>query len=217
MSKTETREEVVARRGYSPDIRGDLFGLEISNYAITAEYLAKRLKGKGETALELCCGLGVTLKELANVFDIVTGIELDKQRIAACEANTANLTNVKLIQGDVSDTILLKQQRADVVIYDVPYWDTKYLAERGLLGKNPDIRLLLNTIAQNISRNIVVFAQPGTSISWLSEIKGTLGKTEKQKVYINDFYDRDIIYFGNLVQAEGETEIHLAGGKTTPT
>lgn len=208
MAITDTREQIIAKRGYRSDIHGAQYILYLSNYPIAATYLATRLKG--DVLLELCCGLGVTLEALAPNFNKLIGIDIDQQVIDDCEQNLQQagvIEKANLINGNISDKNLLKSLKADVVIYDIPYWFPKKLSDgTEALDKNPNLIEIVGNIREFITQNIVLFAPPYMEYDYfLSQI----GECEYEQIYINGKYDRNYIYFGNVVRTLGKTQINL--------
>lgn len=210
MGINDTKEAIIAKRGYRASIEGDQYSLYLSNYPIAAEYLAGRLEGKGEKLLELCCGIGITLEAVAGKFKQLTGIEIDPEVLKSCRQNieTAGIADkVELILGNVEDEKLLKDIEADVVIYDIPYWVSKELPDgTNVLEKNPALDEMLEKIRKNVTRNIVVFAPPHFEYK---NVRDKFGVCEFQKIFINGRYDRNYIFFGDLVENQGVTEKRL--------
>ncbi len=207
MPITDSRESIIQKRGYLSTIAGDQYSLYLSNYPVAAKYLVQKIKNKGTSVAELCCGIGITLTFLSQTFEKVTGVELDSQVPADCKHNLAGTDNVTLIQGDVTNETILKGIHADIVIYDVPYWVSKNLPDgSNVLDHNPDLAILTRKIRESITKNIIIFAPPFITYEEASKL---LGLCELQKVFINDRYDRNYIYLGNLIETEGVTEIRL--------
>jgi len=194
----ESRESIIQRRKYQEDIKGDVRSLYVSNYPVTAKYLAKRIANKELTVVELCCGIGATLEQVGKVCKKAIGVDANKDVLADCEANMKNAgVNAELIQGDVNNIELLKSISADIVIYDIPDW----------YGEgNPDLKEIIEKIRKYISGNILVAVKPNYIYA---QIKEQLGECEFEKVFINGKHDRNHVYLGNLIQKEGETEVHL--------
>ncbi len=210
MAINDTREAIIAKRGYRKDIKGDQYSLYLSNYPISAKYLARRLENKGKILAELCSGVGVTLEAVSDKFEKLIGVELNMEILEYCRQNlkSAGLMNkVDLIQGNITNEDLLKNIKADVVVYDIPYWVSKELPDgTNVLDKNPDLSELLKNVRKYITNNIVVFAPHYFEYS---KIKNMVGECEFQKIYINGKYDRNYIFFGNLIRNQGITEQRL--------
>lgn len=210
MAISDTREAIIGKRGYRKDIKGDQYSLYLSNYPISAKYLARRLENKGEILVELCSGVGVTLEALSSKFEKLIGVELNVEILEYCRQNMKSaglMSRVDLIQGDITDEDLLKNIKADVAIYDIPYWVSKKLPDgTNVLDKNPDLSELLKNVRKYITNNIVVFAPHYLDYS---NTKNRVGECEFQKIYINGKYDRNYIFFGNLIEDQGITEQRL--------
>jgi len=211
MAINDTREAIIGKRGYRKNIKGDQYSLYLSNYPISAKYLARRLENKGKILAELCSGVGVTLEAVSSKFEKLIGVELSAEILEYCRQNleSAGLINkVDLIRGDVADEDLLKNIKADVVIYDIPYWVSKELPGRtNVLDKNPDLNELIDNVRKYITDNIVVFAPRYLEYS---NIKNSAVECEFQKIYINGKHDRNYIFFGNLIENQGITEQKLS-------
>ena len=211
MAINDTREVIIAKRGYRKDIKGDQYSLYLSNYPISTRYLAGRLENKGKILVELCSGVGVTIEALSNKFEKLICVELDPEILEYCRQNMKSaglMGKVDLIQGDITDEDLLKNIKADVVIYDIPYWVSKELPGRtNVLDKNPDLNELIDNVRKYITDNIVVFAPRYLEYS---NIKNSAVECEFQKIYINGKHDRNYIFFGNLIENQGITEQKLS-------
>lgn len=210
MGINDSKEAIIAKRGYRTNIKGDQYSLYLSNYSVAAEYLAERLENKGKTLVELCCGVGVTMEAVASKFERIIGIEIDPEVLDFCRQNlqAAGITGkIELVQGDITDENILKMIKADVAIYDIPYWVSKELPDgTNVLDKNPELDVMVKKIRNNITKSIVVF---GPTYLTYDSVREKLGECEFQKIFINGRYDRNYIYFGNLVQRQGVTEKRL--------
>jgi len=207
------RSTLIAKRGYQRNISGDAFSLYLSNSPIAAQWLAERIGDKEKVLLELCCGIGATLERVAPAFKYAIGVDIDAEILGACQKNLGRadlLERVDLIQGDVRDIDFLQNQKADTVIYDIPYWyPEKYsqYSSRKKEVKNPDLQKLVGTIRDFISHDIVIFAPPEMGYDFF---KNAIGEHECVKVFINGKHDRNYIFLGELIQAAGETKIELS-------
>lgn len=202
--------EIIEKRGYRKNIKGDKFSLYISNYPVNANYLKSRLGNPDFILAELCCSIGITLEYLVPAFKKVIGVDIDKKVLEKCKNNLQEIGlfhKVELIQGDISNNNVLKQIKADIVIYDIPFWYPYKQKNQGdLLAKNPPLKELIRKIQENITSNIVIFAPP----EWKYEyFKKELGVIEFEHVYINNKHNRNQVYLGNLINEEGETQIKL--------
>lgn len=209
------RAEIIRRRGYPPDIAGDELALSMSSYPQTAAYLAVRLKGHGEIVCELCCGIGVSMIELAKVFKHVVGVDNNSSILADCRSNlrAAGISNYTLIEADVSQPYVLDELQADIVLYAIPYWDT-YDDTKRLLSKNPDMVRLINSIRRHTSNNIVIYAPPDMTYTMAF---GLLGPCEFNMIYIDGKLDRNIIFLGDLMRQSARSVTHLSAKPTFPS
>jgi predicted RNA methylase len=194
------RTDIIKTRGYDSQISGNELSLKIASYPATARYLAKRLNGAGTTVCELCCGVGVSLIELSKSFDKVIGVDSDPQIIQGCGKNLklANVTNFELLCGDVSDPELLSKIKADVVLYDIPYWST-HDGQVDPERQNPDLQKLVADIRVLITDNIVIYAP--THMTYEEAIK--LGPCEYVEVHTNGKHDRNFIFLGSVAEHVG--------------
>lgn len=210
MKTTETRDSIIQRRGYRQDIAGDKFSLYISSYPVAIEYLNQRIEDSSKTLAELCCGVGVTLEHIAGAFQHVIGVDIDEQVLADCKINLQSAGLVQkstLVCGDINDEEILKQIKANLVIYDIPFWHPHEYENRGdLISKNPSLNSTVEKIRKFITKDIVIFCSPNFDYDMICE---QLGPCEFQKVIINGKHDRNYIYLGDLKQEEGITELKL--------
>lgn len=207
---SHTKQDIIDRRGYRQNIKGDRFSLYISNYPSNATYLASRLGNPNLVLAELCCSIGITLEYLAPVFRQVIGVDIDQNILETCESNlkeAGQLHKTQLIQGDVFDDELLKQITADIVIYDIPYWYPHKQENKGdLIAKNPPLKELIRKIERYICSDIVIFSPPEWEYDYF---KSELGVIEFEQVFINETHNRNQIYLGDLIQERGKTKITL--------
>jgi len=201
------RTDIITTRGYSSNISGDELSLKIASYPATARYLAKRLKSHGSTVCELCCGIGVSLIELAKTFDRVVGIDNDPKIVEDCRHNLRNAgaKNFELLCGDVSDRKLLSKLSADIVLYDIPYWSS-HAGQVDPDEQNPDLMQLITNVRELVTDKIVVYTP--THMTY-DEAKSILGPCDFTKVYTNGKHDRNFIFLGELIERVGENEIEV--------
>lgn len=209
----ETRSILIEKRGYRKDVAGDTLLLYLSNHPIAARWLAQRLGERtDEVLLELCCAVGITLEQLAPLFQKSIGVDIDKGALEACKQNLLKaglMDRAQLIQGDVRRVDVLKQLKADVVIYDIPYWypqNYSHYSEEERDVTNPDLLELVTNIRKFISENIIIFAPREMSYEYFREL---LGECEYQKIYIDQKHGRSFIFFGNLIKERKEGEVFL--------
>lgn len=201
------REEIIQTRGYHPAIAGDELSLKIASYPVTARYLTQRLKNEGDSICELCCGIGVSLIELSKSFKKVIGIDNSAAIIEDCRKNLqqAHIPNYELLCSDIRDRELLSKIKADVVLYDIPYWST-HSGKVDPEKQNPDLQQLITDIQELITDRIVIYAP--TRMTY-EEVRDTIGPCEFMKVYVNNRHDRNFIFLGKLTQKEGIKKVKL--------
>ncbi len=201
------RTDIIRTRGYNSDIFGDEFSLKIASYPATARYLAGRLKNEGQVVCELCCGIGVSLIELSKAFKKVIGVDKNPNVIEDCGKNLkyAGVTNYKVLCGDVSDPILLDKIKADVILYDIPYWST-HSGKVDPEKQNPDLKKLITKIQELVTDKVVIYAP--THMTY-EEVTNMLGDCEFVRVYTNGRHDRNFIFFGSLIRKVGEKSIEV--------
>jgi tRNA G10 N-methylase Trm11 len=201
------RNDIIQKRGFDQNIAGNELSLKIASYPSTARYLAERLAKEGNTICELCCGVGISLVELSKSFDKVIGVDNDPEVIADCEHNLARagITNCELICEDVSDRNLLAKIKADVVLYDIPYWKShegRVDPER----QNPNLKQLITDIRETITPNIVIYTPKHMTYE---DVKEVLGDCDYVEVYVNGKHDRNFIFLGDLKEKVGESRIEV--------
>jgi len=204
-----TRESIIKKRGFPIWIKGDKLTLYISNYQSTTEYLAKRIGDKEKIICELCCGVGITLKELARTFKYVIGVDYNKKVVANCRENAKVFgvsDKTEIILGNISNSKLFKKIRADIVIYDIPYWNIGLTENTGLEQNNPNLKRLVDDIKKLITKDIIICAPPYYTYT---EAKKDFGRCECESIFINNKHDRNYIYLGSLVKRQGTTKVVL--------
>ncbi|MFT5891491.1 MAG: putative RNA methylase [Dokdonia sp.] len=205
-----TAQEIIERRGYRKNIKGDKFSLYISNYPANAEYLASRIGNPNLVLAELCCSIGITLEYLAPSFKKVIGVDIDHDILEMCKINLTEadlISKVQLVHGDIFDDNTLKNIKADIIIYDIPFWYPHKQENRGdLVSKNPPLKELIKKIQENITSNIVIFSPPEWGYEYFEKQLGTI---EFEQVFINQIHNRNQIYLGDLINKKGKTEIAL--------
>lgn len=208
--KEITKEDIITYRGYRKNILGDKFSLYISNYPINVQYLKTRIGNSEFILAELCCSVGVTLEYLAPAFKKVIGVDFDKDVLDVCKENlkqSAANTTSELILGDVFEDAILRKIKADIVIYDIPFWYPHKQENKGnLVDKNPPLKKMIEKIRTYITSDIIIFSPPEWDYDYFSE---ELGLMEFQQVFIDGVHNRNQIYLGELIKTKGETKIEL--------
>ncbi len=201
------RTDIIQTRGYDSNISGDELSLKIASYPATARYLAQRLKNEGNVACELCCGVGVSLIELSKTFKKVVGVDNDPKVVEDCRKNLehAGVANYEVLCGDVSDPTLLSKIKADVVLYDIPYWST-HSGKVDPEKQNPDLKQLVTNIRKLITDKIVIYTP--THMTY-EEATAALGSCEFVQVYTNGKHDRNFIFIGDSVEQARKSTIEV--------
>ena len=203
-------QDIINRRGYRKNFKGDKFSLYISNYPSNAKYLKSRIGDSEFVLAELCCSIGVTLEYLAPGFKKVIGVDLDESILQTCRTNLKEsgfFTKTELIHGNVFDDTILKRIEADIVIYDIPFWYSHQQENKGdLITKNPPLKELVKKIQDFITPNIIIFSPPEWGFEYFEK---QLGAIEFEQVFIEEIHNRNQIYMGDLIRNLGKTEIRL--------
>ncbi|MBI4177300.1 MAG: methyltransferase domain-containing protein [Candidatus Aenigmarchaeota archaeon] len=210
METGETRDAIIKRRNYRNNVSGDASSLYISSYPVSVMYLKNRIGDGNKTLAELCCGVGMTLEHIGDAFRRLIGVDVDKNVLSACSENleaVGLLPKTTLVCGDITDDVL-RRIKADIVIYDVPFWG---LPENGgrVADTNPSLKKLIRKIRKYITSEIVVYCPPNYDYD---TVLGQAGKCEYQKIFINGKYDRNYVYLGSLIHTNGITRINLSAG-----
>ncbi len=211
MKPSDNKESIIQRRGYRKNIVGDKFSLYISNYPVAVKYLKQRIGNSNKILAELCCGVGVTLEYIGDVFKQVIGVDIEKNILDQCQDNLKSVglsQKTTLILGDINNDEVLKKINADIVIYDIPFWSQHEHENQGdLTRKNPTLKSTIERIRKFITKDIIIFCSPKFDYEMITE---EVGSCEFQKVFINGKYDRNQIYLGKLKQKDGVTELTLS-------
>ncbi len=202
-----SRSQIIKKRKYRKNIKGSKLSLYISNYPIIVKYLAKRIGNKNKVLAELCCGIGVTLEYIGSSFKKLIGIDINKKILNQCAENlkqTKLLKKTTLIQENINNISTLKKIKADIVIYDIPYWSNH---KKNLKKKNPNLKTIIKKIKTHITKNILILCPPTYKYK---TVRKQLGKCEFQEVYINNKHDRNHIYLGKLIKKQGITILSIS-------
>lgn len=188
-------------------IEGDELSLKISSYPIFLTYLSTRLGNRHTILLELCTGIAVGLIYLERSFKKLYGIELDYKivKIASSNIEKSGLKDkVSIIQSDVNDIDGFKYLKPDVVIYDIPYWSDH---DADLLKNNPDLKKLFREINKHLTKNIIIYSPPRLDYEYYKKLLNI--EFELVEIYINRKHDRNVLFFGNLVNKVGTCKEYL--------
>jgi hypothetical protein len=205
-----SREEIIRRREYRSNIKGDKFSLYISNYPSNAMYLRSRIGNPKMVLAELCCSIGITLEYLAPGFKRLICVDHDAKILNTCKTNLKEsgvFHKTELILGDIYHDDVLKRIKADIVIYDIPYWYPHEQENEGdLVTKNPPLKDLIQKIKKYITPNIVIFSPPEWTFNYF---ESQLDFIEFEQVFINQKHNRNQVYLGDLILQKGITKISL--------
>lgn len=198
---------VIKDRDLPKYIKGDDLSLKISSYPIFLKWLSTILANKYSILLELCTGIAIGLIYLESNFKRLYGIELDSRIVNFARENIKNAglnEKVSIIQanvGDISDYIHLK---SDVVIYDIPYWSNH---DADLLKRNPNLKILHEKISKYLTKNIIIYSPPGFDYEYYKKLLNI--DLELVEIYINNKHDRNVLFFGDLINKTGTSKVFL--------
>lgn len=188
-------------------IYGDDLSLKISSYPVFLTHLSERLGCKYSVLLELCTGIGIGLIYLQKNFKKLYGIEIDPTIVEIARSNLLKAgltTKVSIIQADVVNIPEFTNLKPDVVIYDIPYWSDH---NAGLLKRNPDIKSLFEKINTHLTKNIIIYSPPRFDYTYYKNLLDS--DLEMEEIYINNKHDRNVLFFGKLVNKVGSTKVFL--------
>ncbi len=161
---------------------------------IVAKYRAKRLSEQGRIIIEVGCGVGFQTLALAEKFEKVYAVEIDKDKIerAANNAKALGLKNIQFIQADaLSDEVVKKVKDAEVIFCDPERLPSE--EERTLEKITPDLKRLVN-LYSSITQNIAIELPP--------QIKNISLGGEREYLSLQGKLNRLTLYFGKLAKAE---------------
>lgn len=190
---------------------GDEDGLFMSNYEVTANYLANRVAC--ESIADLCCGIGATTVHLAQTCDRVWAVDVNPERIRFARENAKTWRvedKIEFLVADVLDPTVLTRLKADVVVTDVewaPHDKPKGEDTPDISRMQPSVHKLFEAINRYIGPNIVMRMSRLSNVSQLQR----LGQSEIQRVSINGVVHFCYVYYGGLRGRIGFTEISFDG------
>lgn len=201
--ESENFKKLLKQKNFSKNLKGDKTAILMTCPEIVIEHLAQKVS-KYKSAVELCCGIGLTTIKIAEKIDRVIGIDIDESRIKFAEINAKKYgvdKKTSFIVGDVLDINLLKTLKADVVILD-PEWSASKSHEninnKSLLElTNPNMKELFNKAKEIISDNIIMKVPNTFEFDTLN----TLGKCEIDNIIWNDKIMLKYVYFSkNIIE-----------------
>lgn len=209
--ETNNFNKLLKQKNFSQNIEGDKTAILMTCPEIVLEHLAKRVS-KYNSAVELCCGIGLTAIKLAEEIQNVIGIDIDESRIKAAKENALKYNvaeKTTFIVGNVLNINLLKTIKADVVILD-PEWgaskDKDNTSNKSLLElTNPSMKELFYKAKEHISSNIIMKV-PNTFDFIILNI---LGKCEVDNIIWNNKVMLKYVYFSNTINKNLENNYYF--------
>ncbi len=195
---------------FSKDIRADEDICHMSCPEVVAKHMAKKLSNF-PTAVEFCCGVGMTIVQLARTMDKVHGVDINKRYIKDT-AHNAKLYGVEdkleLICGDCLDESIVKTIKADVAIVD-PDWrpigeasQENHVHVDSIDETQPSLKEMSRLIKKHITDNMV-FRLPNT---FSLEALSSLGNCELESIKWGGKTKFKIAYFFGKLNNSKETE-----------
>ena len=84
--ESENFKKLLKQKNFSKNLEGDKTAILMTCPEIVIEHLAQKVS-KYKSAVELCCGIGLTTIKIAEKIDRVIGIDIDESRIKFAEIN----------------------------------------------------------------------------------------------------------------------------------
>jgi hypothetical protein len=149
----------------------------------------------------------MSLIELAPTFKTVIGVDNNPTIARDCELNLerAGVQNYDIIAGDINDPALLETIKADIVLYDIPYW-SEHGGKVNPQQQNPDLASLVRAIRTKITNNIVIYAPPHMTYR---DISLSVGDCEFIEIWLGDKHDRNFVFLGPIATDIGQSKITL--------
>lgn len=193
---------------FSEEIFADSDAYYMSCPEIVSKHLANRVSNYN-SAIELCCAVGMTVIQLAKKIDNVIGIDMNKERIQNAIQN-AKLYSVSdkthFIEGNVLDEYLLNKQSAELAILD-PDWSftgsNKNDHVSDISSTQPDLRTLFNLTKKHITSNIIVRIPKTFTFETISE----LGPCKIENIFFDGKLKFRIAYFLKDIKINSEEDI----------
>ncbi len=172
------------------------------------EHFARRFKGL--VVLETCTGAGFTTISLARSARHVFTIEIDQfiQQQAMKNIEKAGfLPNVTFLKGNALDEKILEIiPFVDAAFID-PDWAVTgpdHISHFKNSNTQPPADTLFNRILE-ITENIAIVLPPSIEIHEFNQ----LATHERERLYIEEKHELFCLYFGKLIQTNGETEFRV--------
>lgn len=162
------------KQKFSKPIVADEDAYYMSCPEVVGQHLANRLS-RFNSAIELCCAVGMTAIQLAKKIGKVTAIDINPIKIDDAKQN-AKLYGVEdkieFIVGNVLNHNLLKNLQAEVAILD-PDWSAegteKSAHVNDIDGTQPNMREMFNLTKRYITSNIVIRVPKNFTFDILSD------------------------------------------------
>jgi len=170
--------------------------------------IAERFKNKN--VLETCTGAGFTTISLAKYANKVISIDINKENQDQAKHNlmmSGNENKVDFILGNSLDENILKQASNINAAFLDPDWailDDNHVYKFKNSNTKPKSDLLFHTIYK-ITKNIALILPPFVNEDELSDLPAN----ERQKIHLDGELALICIYFGDLIQKNGETNLFL--------
>ena len=121
-----------------------------------ARIVAAAELSRDEAVLEVGAGLGTLTRALAAAAGWVVAVEVDPHLMAALSQELADLTNVRLVEGDILklDPAALMEERPYKVVANLPYGITAAVLRHLLEARVPPDRMVV-TVQREVAERIV--------------------------------------------------------------
>lgn len=172
---------------FSKAIKADEDAYYMSCPEEVSKHIANKLSNFN-SAVELCCAVGITSIQVAKKINKVIGIDIDEKRIKNAKENAKMYgveKKVEFIVGDVLDVNLIKKIKADVAIID-PDWSVEGINKSihviDIDDTQPSIREIFNLTKKYITPNILIRVPKTFNVNTLSD----LGQVRLEEIFLGD-------------------------------
>ena len=165
------------KQKFSKPIFGDEDARHTGCPEVVGQHLANQLS-HFSSAIELCCGVGITAIQLAKKMGRITAVDINRKRINDAKKNAKKYgveDRIKFIVGDVLDCNLLKNLPADVAFLD-PDWaaggtgeSIRHVHVNSVDHTKPSMRKMYILTKQYITPNIVIKVPKNFAFEALSD------------------------------------------------